>query len=199
MNVKRTHNLRINSSIEMMNSRIDVWSAIWNNRHSSVTTFMTPNGANIQTLIIMMIVICSLYVGIYFNRYYHILWYKNTLPETSLVYQRCTIKGSLYKSMMYRRDIKRNSYTISYRNSDGKRVFGEIKYFVAVKGKIVCIVKTFNVGHNFFVHRESTKKLEHIIPVTETNIVHAIYSDSVFFLSNSRWVICVLAAQPQGA
>jgi hypothetical protein len=75
-----------------------------------------------------------------------------------LVYKRCCIKGGSYKSMVYKRDSRRNTYTISYQNPVGAgKMFGAIKFFVSVLNKIVCIVKHFNVGNNMFVHRETTK------------------------------------------
>ena len=82
-------------------------------------------------------------------------FFQNPLPPGPLAtIYRAEHRGTVCYSRQYERIKKRNSYTIMYRNNDGRTKFGLIDYFVFIQQKLVAVIKSLLPASNCRLHFE---------------------------------------------
>jgi len=98
-------------------------------------------------------------------------------PEVHIsVYYRAKLGHEVYTCSIYRRQKKRNNYTVCYFNTTTQREeYGEIKYFCEAGNAKVALVVQFDMDHlRCFSHTASGIVLKHIIPIIPSNKIYII-------------------------
>jgi len=95
----------------------------------------------------------------------------SSFPEVYIsVYYRAKLGHEVYTCSIYKRQKKRNNYTICYFNTTT-----QIKYFCEADNSNVALIEQFDVDHlRCFSHTDSGIVLKHIIPLIPSNKIHII-------------------------
>ena len=97
-------------------------------------------------------------------------------------YYRASINREIFTSKNYRRQEKRNNYTVCYSNISGDKLYGEILYFCESSSDKIALVKQFVIEHTrMFIHDDSHFAINHIIPVRESDTTVIVPLENILF------------------
>ncbi|KAK3929686.1 LOW QUALITY PROTEIN: Halomucin [Frankliniella fusca] len=97
------------------------------------------------------------------------------------VFYRAKVGNEVYTSIIYKRQKKRNNYTICYFNrTSQKEKYGEIKYICEARTSSVALVYQFDLDHlRCFTHTDSGLVMKHVIPTIPTDKIHIIHLNEI--------------------
>jgi hypothetical protein len=99
------------------------------------------------------------------------------VQEPLKAFYRAIIKRDKFTCSLYRRQKKRNNFTICFHSSlSNQKAYGAIKYFCeSADSKQVALVERFDVHHlNTFCHEDTGIIMQHIIPIVPTKEIEVI-------------------------
>lgn len=98
------------------------------------------------------------------------------------VYSRVKINMVVYTSEIYK-IIKTNSYTVLIKIDDSI-IYGTIKFFAEIKRDLWIIIRRLTIEHTQIFHHEKIRsKIEHIVPVRDSDDLISTNSKSISLIN----------------
>jgi hypothetical protein len=109
----------------------------------------------------------------------------NMLSEMDVIplsgFYRAEKAGQFYTCNKYKRQQKRNNYTICYEHSECYE-YGEIEFFIECSdGKKFAFINCFEVDHHRMLLHDSGFVVEHLIPIKQSKNIKLICLDQILF------------------
>lgn len=90
------------------------------------------------------------------------------------IYSKATFRGRIYTTQLYKL-LKTCSYNVDVHLQNQKILHGAIKFFFACDNNSFMLLNLFTIVHTQMIYHKSTgTKLEHILPIMETENLHIV-------------------------
>lgn len=117
---------------------------------------------------------------------------ENSDQKKVQVYSRMKLMGEeIFTSASYKREKKRNSYTVCFSTEDNSQKYGEIQYFIMISYQgdevIYAVLNTLTANKEFFVHTGTNIPIDHIASVNEYQKNVVVKVENILFKVINLW------------